>query len=219
MINYLISLFQNPENGFDPVPKAHANRYFEEAYSGQRFNNDVISHLENFISLKNKKIIDLGGGPGQYTHYFVEQGAEVYYHDISTNYLSLFRQKFPDLNYNASIGYIDNFSGKYDIIFNSVCFNYCMNDKQFVKKIEKSLLPGGLYFGVLGNENTLKRVKKKRLIVFFQFYLNAYLGIKIGHPFTLKKNIKKLFNNKIFNVLKIEDIGKNTLVVVKKKVK
>ena len=157
MINFLLSKVQNPKNGFDPVPEKHFDKYFEEAYSGKRFNKKIISKLEEFISIKNKKVLDLGAGPGQYTKYFVEQGAETHYHDISKGYLQLFKEKFPNLKFTSSLDYLDHFQGQYDLIFNNVCFNDCMDDSKFVKKIAQGLHPNGIYFGVLGNENVFNK--------------------------------------------------------------
>jgi SAM-dependent methyltransferase len=217
MINYLFSLFQDPKKGFDPVPAKYADMYFEQAHNGQRFNKSIIDQLKKYTTIKNKKVLDLGAGPGQYTHYFVNQGADTYYHDISARYLSKFRQKFSDLNFTATLDYLDNFQGQYDLIFNNVCFCYSMNDTSFVKKIEEGLNPNGIYFGILGNENVLKKKLSRRFVVKTQFYLNSYLGIKIGHPFTSRKRIKKLFSPKRFDIITIEGFEENTLVIVKKK--
>ena len=109
MINFILSLIQDPKKGYDPVPPAHVEKYFEEAYNGQRFNQNIIDRLENTLSLNNKKVLDLGAGPGQYTKYFVDQGAKAYYHDISLRYLRLFQEKFPNLKFNES-GFSPNFS-------------------------------------------------------------------------------------------------------------
>lgn len=218
MINFILSKVQNPKNGFDPVPEKHVDKYFEEAYSGKRFNKKIISKLEEFISIKNKKVLDLGAGPGQYTKYFVEQGAQTHYHDISKGYLQLFKEKFPDLKFTSTLDYLDHFQGQYDLIFNNVCFNYCMDDSKFVKKIAQGLHPNGIYFGVLGNENVFnKELSRNVFLIKIQFLLNDIFGIKIGHPFTGRNRIKRLFTKKYFEILALEDFEVNTLVVVKKK--
>lgn len=218
MINYLLSLIQDPRKGYDPVPPEHAEKYFEEAYNGQRFNQKTIEKLIQYIDLSNSKVLDLGAGPGQYTKYFVEQGAETHYHDISKGYLQLFKEKFHDLEFTATLDYLDHFRGQYDLIFNNVCFNYCMDDSKFVKKIAQGLNPNGIYFGVLGNENVFnKKLSKNKFLLKIQFLLNDIFGIKIGHPFTGRKRIKRLFSKKYFEILNLEDFEVNTLVVVKKK--
>ena len=218
MINALISKFQDPRKGFDPVPSDYVKKYFEQAYNGQRFNQKTIDCLTQYIDVSKSKVLDLGAGPGQYTKYFVEQGAETHYHDISKGYLQLFKEKFPDLKFTASLDYLDHFQGQYDLIFNNVCFNYCMDDRKFVKKIAQGLIPGGIYFGVLGNENVFKNeLSKNAFLIKMQFLLNDIFGIKIGHPFTGRKRIKRLFTKKYFEILALEDFEANTLVVVKKK--
>lgn len=218
MINAIIAKLQDPKKGFDPVPKQHIEKYFEEAYNGQRFSNEIINRLKSIIILKDKKVLDLGAGPGQYTKYFVEQGAKTYYHDISKGYLNLFKEKFPDLKFTATLDYLDHFQGQYDLIFNNVCFNYCMDDSKFIKKIALGLHLNGIYFGVLGNENMLKKeLLKNAFLIKIQFLLNDIFGIKIGHPFTGRNRIKRLFTKKYFEILVLEDFEVNTLVVVKKK--
>ena len=190
MINFLLSLIQNPQKGFDPVPAKHVDQYFEEAYNGKRFNEKITTKLKEFTIFKGKKILDLGAGPGQYTKYFVDQGAETHYHDISKGYLQLFKEKFPDLKFTSSLDYLDHFQGKYDLIFNNVCFNYCMDDSKFVKKVAQGLHPNGIYFGVLGNENVFnKELSRNVFLLKTQFLLNDILGIKIGHPFTGRNSI------------------------------
>ena len=49
-----------------------------------------------------------------------------------------------------------------------------------------------------------------------QFLLNDIFGIKIGHPFTGRKRIKRLFTKEYFEILALEDFEANTLVVVQK---
>ena len=218
MINTFISKFQLPQKGFDPVPVNYATKYFEQAHNGKRFNRKILDQLNKYIDLSKSKVLDLGAGPGQYTKYFVEQGAETYYHDISKGYLKLFKEKFPDLKYTATLDYLDHFQGQYDLIFNNVCFNYCMDDRKFVKKIAQGLHPEGIFFGVLGNENIYnKELSKNAFLIKMQFLLNDIFGIKIGHPFTGRKRIKRLFTKEYFEILALEDFEANTLVVVKKK--
>ena len=145
MINTFISKFQLPQKGFDPVPDNYATKYFEQAHNGKRFNRKILDQLKKYIDLSKSKVLDLGAGPGQYTKYFVEQGAETHYHDISKGYLQLFEEKFPDLKFTATLDYLDHFQGRYDLIFNNVCFNYCMDDQKFVKKIAQGLHPQGIF--------------------------------------------------------------------------
>lgn len=215
MINYIFSLFQKPQKGFDPIPYNYAVKYFEQAYNGERFNKNIIFKLSQYTDLKNKTVLDLGAGPGQYTKYFVDKGAKVHYHDISKNYLTLFKNKFNNLEFTYSLDYLEKFTGTYDLIFNNVCFNYGMDDKNLVDKIAQGLNPGGVYFGILGNENIHKQHSTKTSYLnLIKFYLNDFFGLKIGHPYNSKRKIKKLFSENKFKTLAIEDFESNTLVVV-----
>ena len=66
MINKLIASFKKTKNGFDPIDQEYALKYFDETYGKKnRLDHKLISILKENIEIKNKKIVDLGAGPGQ----------------------------------------------------------------------------------------------------------------------------------------------------------
>ena len=52
--------------------------------------------------------------------------------------------------------------------------------------------------------------------MYIQFWLNDVLNIKLGHPFTSKQKIKKIFKASPFEILQLEDYGIQTLVIARK---
>ena len=193
--------FKKTKNGFDPIDQEYALKYFDETYGKKnRLDHKLISILKENIEIKNKKIVDLGAGPGQYTLLLAKEGAQVHYHDISHNFVKLAIEKAAKEGYSFThtIDYIDNLNGLYDVIFNRGAFNYCFDDKKFVDILYNQLNKGGIYFGILVNENQVFSTKKaplfsKTTLFYIQFWLNDLLNIKLGHPFTSKRKIKKIF--------------------------
>ena len=225
MFNYLRAKFQNPNKGFDPISKQYAVSYFEDTYRlAGRIDKNLLDLLKSTTELNGKKVIDLGAGPGQYTLLLAKEGADVHYHDISHNFVKLAIEKAAEEGYSFThtIDYIDHISGPYDIIFNRGAFNYCFDDKTFVDILYNQLNQGGIYFGILVNENQVFSTKKvplfsKKTLLYIQFWLNDIFNIKLGHPFTSKRKIKKIFEASPFEILRLEDYGVQTLVIARKK--
>jgi 2-polyprenyl-3-methyl-5-hydroxy-6-metoxy-1,4-benzoquinol methylase len=224
MLNYLLAKFQNPNKGFDPISKKYAKKYFDDTYKlTGRIDRNLLELLKSTIELNGKKVVDLGAGPGQYTLLLAKEGAQVHYHDISHNFVKLAIEKAAKEGYSFThtIDYIDYVNGPYDVIFNRGAFNYCFDDKKFIDILNNQLNKGGIYFGILVNENQVFSTKikswfSKTTLLYIQFWLNDLLNIKLGHPFTSKRKIKKIFEAAPFEILRLEDYGIQTLVIARK---
>jgi 2-polyprenyl-3-methyl-5-hydroxy-6-metoxy-1,4-benzoquinol methylase len=225
MYNFILSRLRKPSKGFDPISKSYAKKYFEETYgSKRRLDATLISLLKQYKTLTDAEIVDLGGGPGHYSLILAKEGAKVHYHDISHNFIKLAVEKAENEGYSFTytIDYIDHVKGPYDVIFNRGAFNYCFDDKKFVQILYNELKSEGIYFGILVNENQSFRKEKtpwlsKQTLFKIQFWLNDKLNIKIGHPFTSKKKIEKIFRASAFEILKLEDYGIQTIVIARKR--
>ncbi|MGH8511738.1 MAG: hypothetical protein ACREU8_10280 [Gammaproteobacteria bacterium] len=80
MINCPHARFHRPEEGWDPVPLEHAVKY--GAGEWQAVNDAVLDELEQWIGgFGGKRILDLGGAPGQYSIAFAKRGGEVTWHE------------------------------------------------------------------------------------------------------------------------------------------
>ena len=88
MINQIHQALLRPEKGWDPVPASHAAVYAPFAWAHVR-DEGVIDRIEDAMGrVAGKKVLDLGGGPGQYSVAFARRGANVTWHDVSAVYQS-----------------------------------------------------------------------------------------------------------------------------------
>ena len=86
MINHIHALFHRPENGWDPVPSHHIFQYADKVWE-EGIDVETLILLEKWLGgFEGKKILDLGGGPGQWSIAFALRGANVTWFDISNGY-------------------------------------------------------------------------------------------------------------------------------------
>ncbi|MCX2573975.1 class I SAM-dependent methyltransferase [Pedobacter sandarakinus] len=214
--------FQRPEKGFDPVPLSHAATYADHEF--RKFNTDFIDEMVNQeVSFSGKSLLDLGGGPGQYSLAFAKKGAQVTWHDISRNYLNIVKNKAKQekVNIKYSLGYLEDAHGTYDIVFNRICWYYCINDYAFAKHIYQLVNDGGYAFIMINNDNFLqkelqKESRLKKSIIKFSFWLNEKLNVKLTHVHPSHAKLKKVFAKYHFSEFNIQRTGLNTLITFKK---
>lgn len=185
MINYLHSLFHRPENGWDPVPREHAQRYAEEQWQHIEETQKLVAELEHQLGgLQNKRVLDLGGGPGHFSIAFAQCGAHVTWHDLSANYQRMAQQRAQQagVELTYSLGYLESvrrlLAQPFDLVFNRLCWCYAMSDRSFAKLIYKLLKPGAAAF-IDSNTPAFDPARKQR---WWQYALNEHLGFKVGHP-------------------------------------
>lgn len=223
MYNQLKAYFQRPEKGWDPVSEAYAKQY--ALVNANAVDENLLSVFGEWCGgFGGKTLVDLGAGPGQYTLAFLKRGAAVTWWDVSRHYLELAKQQITKegLEANYVLRYMDHLEGRYDLLFNRVCWYYCFNDKSFLKAIYEAVAPGGCACLVLHNEyrvfhNTLPWYKKMALQL--TFYLNEWFNIKIGHVMPSTRKIHRLFGAWPFREIRIREYGNNgdsILVLFKK---
>ncbi len=187
-------------------------------YYEMNLNNADLTLVDEFESLcggfKNKTLVDLGAGPGQFTLEFLKRGANATWWDVSHNYMQLAKQTFEKNNVNpiCILDYMDNLYGQYDLVFNRICWYYCFDDASFLKAIYDSLYAGGSAYLVLHNEyrvfnNSLSPIKKALLK--FTFYINEQFNFKVGHVMPSTQKIRSIFSKYKFQQLIIEERGVN----------
>lgn len=196
MINSLHRFFHRPEKGWDPVPLEHA-----EWYAGLEWKNlnvAVIDQLEQWLGgLQGKRVLDLGGGPGQFSVAFAQRGAHVTWHDISRHYQSIVQQHAQQANVELeiSLGYFEDakrFRDRpFDLVFNRICWCYSANDRAFAKLIYALLKPGGAGY-IDSNTQQYEQIHGRRRL---QYFLNNWLGWKIGHPYPPHGRIARLLHH------------------------
>lgn len=182
MINWLHSVLHDPRRGWDPIAADYASAYSETAHC----NLSVVDLFEQAIGgCHNKRIVDLGSGPGHYAAEFARRGAEVTCLDVSATYLAMVdrRMQSAGLRANLVLGYMDHVtrltSGGFDGAFSNVSWYYCMNDLSFARKVLAALKPGGVALIRTTIEAFDHRHSRVRDLV---YWLNGKIYLKVGHP-------------------------------------
>ncbi len=196
MMNRLHALFHRPERGWDPVPCEYAREYAERVW--QQFDYQLLDAVERWTDgFAGKEILDLGAGPGQFAVAFAQRGALVTWYDVSRNYLRIAQQKAKEAGVDITfvLGYMDEaprlLHKQFDLVFNRVCFYYGWSDFSFAKVIYQLIRPGG-YACIEANNSTFGW-DRLSLTARFRTWLNATLGIKIGHPHPPRGRIPAAF--------------------------
>lgn len=196
MINCLHARIFRPERGWDPILEAYAQQYARAVW--QQVDESLVDTLAQRIgTFAGKHVLDLGGGPGQYSVAFAKRGAQVTWLDVSHNYLRIAQEKAKELGVEITfvLGYMDEaprlLHKQFDLVFNRVCFYYSWNDASFVAVIYQLMRPGGYAYVEANNSSfgwdRLSPLAKLRT------WLNTTTGIKIGHPHPPRGRIPVLF--------------------------
>lgn len=183
MINLLHSLFHRPERGWDPVPSEHAESYATAEW--EHLNHELVDELERAVGgFQGKRVLDLGGGPGQYAVAFAKRGARVTWHDISRTYMGIVGRlaSREGVEVELSLGYLEDASRlaaqPFDFVFNRICWCYCMNDRRFAQLVYSLVKPGGACYINSMTPIDAELQGNRRIC----YSVNKYLGLKIGHP-------------------------------------
>lgn len=216
MYNKVKSIINRIEWGYDPITYDHAVGYLKNTYNGYHHDSLLLERFYEEINPRSDlSILDLGAGPGLYCLDFAENGHKPTWCDISRNYflIALTAFELRKIRVNMQLTYIDYFSGSYDVIFSRVALYYAIDD-DIIGKIYSSIKSGGLFFGVMHNENRI--ADKGSLLVKLQFHIYSKWGLKIGHPPMSKMRINKAFRSYAWSSIVVEDHGIDTLIICKK---
>jgi 2-polyprenyl-3-methyl-5-hydroxy-6-metoxy-1,4-benzoquinol methylase len=198
MFNRLHARWRRPEEGWDPVPNAHAQSYAEEEWG--RSDISLLDDLEARIGgLAGKTVLDLGGGPGHYSVAMARRGAKVTWYDVSRNYLSIARKKAAQVGLDDriefSLGYLDeapqHLRQRFDFVFNRICWYYAFSDRSFAAVLVNLVEPGG--FGYVDTTHSGYRRSELAASTRLRTWLNDHVAIKIGHPYPPRGRLARLF--------------------------
>jgi 2-polyprenyl-3-methyl-5-hydroxy-6-metoxy-1,4-benzoquinol methylase len=197
MINWLFSQLQRPERGWDPVSAQYAQQYGRGQWEG--VDEPLLDQLDSWVGgLAGKRVLDLGGGPGQYTVAFARRGAKVTWFDVSGHYHAIARAKAAELQVadrvQFCLGYMDDapqlLSERYDLVFNRICWNYGRGDSSFADVVYQMVRAGGSAY--IDTTNALFNADQLSLSARLRTWLNTVWGIKIGHPYPPRGRIASL---------------------------
>jgi SAM-dependent methyltransferase len=220
MINRLHSWVHRPENGWDPVPPGYAREYGGHEWSAGvqgTLLDDLEKRLDGFAG---KQVLDLGGGPGHYSVAFARRGADVTWYDVSKNYRDFAHQKALDaqVKLEFAVGYMDDaariLGRQFHLVFNRICWNYCMNDAAFASNVYALIRPGGWAFidtnhSGVGRENAGLSTRARA-------WLNDALGIKVGHTYPPRGRVERLFRRYPVGQIVAEYPPRNDRILVQK---
>jgi SAM-dependent methyltransferase len=181
VINQLLARLYRPERGWDPVPPEWAASYADGEWA--RFDPSVVDLIESRTgSVAGKRVLDLGGGPGQYSAEFARRGADVVWHDVSRRYREIAQARTSEIGVSVrfSLGYLEDakvfLDQPFDLVFNRICWNYSQDDRRFADLVYALVRPGGA--GYVDSHHGVHRSGIRELL----YELNARTGWKIGHP-------------------------------------
>jgi SAM-dependent methyltransferase len=194
VINQLQKAMFRPARGWDPVPGDHAASYAKCAW------RDLDERLVDFIGgkiggLQGKRVLDLGGGPGQYSVALARRGATVLWHDISSNYLGIARRRAEEhrVRIEFSLGYLEDAKRfaqtPFDLVFCRLSWRYCVSEDPFAGLIYSLVREGGAAY----IESEVRTWAELSGLQRFQYLLNKGCWLKLGHPFPPRGRIAQLF--------------------------
>lgn len=221
VINLIHSKIFRPENGWDPISSEYAETYARREWMKGDEINRTIDYIGSFLgSFDGKKILDLGAGPGQYSIAFAKRGADVTWYDISENYMHYAKAMEEDCGSRIEykIGYMDealrNVSRKYDLVFNRICWYYCISDIALSQAIFSLIKPGG--WGYIDAPSARSRELDQGTISKCQRFLYRHCSIKMGHPYPPKGRVVSLFAKLPIKTLSVRCSTSSELIVFQK---
>jgi 2-polyprenyl-3-methyl-5-hydroxy-6-metoxy-1,4-benzoquinol methylase len=193
MINWLHAKLHTPQRGWDPIPLEYARSYADLEW--QKFDESPLREIEEWLGgFSGKEVLDLGAGPGQFTGAIARKGSRVTWHDISKNYRKIAQERNLDLPIEYSLGYLEDAialgEGRFDLVFNRICWCYSRSDYAFAKLVWRLLRPGGV--GYIDTSNASARSDTLTRSVRLRTWLNTRLSWKVGHPYPPHGRVAKL---------------------------
>src|SRR5205085_10311754 len=148
VINRFHAWLHRPEKGWDPVSPSHAREYGALQWGGDT--DPLVDELEARLGgLRDKSVLDLGGGPGQYSVAFARRGATVTWHDVSASYREIAegRAREAGVAVELSLGYLEQapelLARAFDLVFVRLAWHYCADDRRFAATVHRLVKPGG----------------------------------------------------------------------------
>lgn len=212
------SFFRRTNSKWEPLQGNNLKKYADSSKMDSVDLEAVNLIKKHSGGLKNRSVLDLNGGSGNYSNLFLEMGSQVLYTDISKKMIAIAKRnlkntrriEYKQINPNK----INKLEESFDLIFFRLSWRYCFNDKAFAKKINSKLNPGGLVY-ILTN-NLVYKHEEKSFLEKLQTHIYKYLGMKLGHPNPKKNLIPRLFKKYKLEMIHYLDTETNEEMIFKK---
>ncbi len=145
------------------IIKAYDNyaKYYYSKRLRKRFVNTYIelpAMLSLLKNVKNKKILDLGCGPGILSKILAKRGAKVTAIDLSPEMVAI-AKKYAKVNVQlADAEKLPFKSETFDIVCSSLLIEHLENIRMFFKKINKILKPSGIF--IISTAHPFRNIEK-----------------------------------------------------------
>jgi 2-polyprenyl-3-methyl-5-hydroxy-6-metoxy-1,4-benzoquinol methylase len=194
-VNYFHGLLHPVEKGWDPVSAEYAQGYAQ--FASTEVDAGLVDRLGALSGgLAGKRVLDLGGGPGQWSVLFAKLGAHVVWHDPSRTYqkLASAHAEANGVSLEFSLGYLEEAKKfgqhSFDLVFCRVCWYYSRDDRAFSRLLCSLVKPGGVGYVECNIPDRPKQPTGRRI----QSWLNDRLWLKIGHPLPPRGRIAALIH-------------------------
>ena len=204
----------------DVVSREYAQSYAQEQFKHLPEGEREVSLVEERMgrSLAGTKVLDLCGGPGQFSVLMAQKGAEVTWHDPSPSYLEIAQEKCKEFGVGVEfkLGGFDALSiyddSSFDLVFNRVSWYYSDHEWRTFREVTRVLRPAGFFWLHTHNRKFIDGITSPivKPIHLFCFHLHELVGIKLCHvPASSKRLQKWLFGKGLFRCLFADEAGKN----------
>ncbi len=202
IINSAYSFLMKKEFLKDPVSLDFATQY-QQNRALDYAKKEVDSIELVFGQVKNRRVVDIGGGPGLVSIELAKRGADVTWYDISKNYETVANSNIRSagVDIKTARGLIDEdflgALGKFDLAICLVCWYYSDNDMKMAAFL-KSIITGRgqVYVSCNVGRPSIRKLGKLRSLMYHKY------GIKIGHPFPVNGMIKRALESAGFNTVR-----------------
>ena len=199
LTKFYYKIFRNQFFNWDPVTGDYQIRYANKDRLNKISQQTFEMLEEQMGSLAGKKVLDLGGGAGNYSFQFLKYGSEVTWTDISKNMKKIAQENFLYLDmekskirfYTLNPNYLEKIEENFDLIFLRLTWLYSFNDKKFAYQILNKLNSNGFVY-ILTNNIDFKD-NEHTFADKLKIFLYIKMGIKLGHPHPPIGKLKVLF--------------------------
>lgn len=136
---------------------------------------DIKVYIQNFArTVKNKRILDVGCGKGDYTSLFNLNNNEVYGLDIADYRLAEYKDCFNFKLYDGKrLPFQDSF---FDVVISFDVIEHIEDDREFIREIYRVLKPQGQVFLSTPNQNRFSNI------------IRRIIGKQISYPLIISRN-------------------------------